>query len=146
MTSNVGASKITDTKNALGFGNDNNEKKTIEELVMGDLKATFKPEFLNRVDDIVVFNQLEKEDIEKIARGMLKTLAKRLQDMDIEIEFTDKAVEALSDKGFDKVYGARPLRRAVQTNIEDPLSELLLENKIDKKCKVDYVDGEFTFN
>ncbi len=146
MTSNVGASKITDNKQALGFGDNKDVNKTIEDLVMEDLKKTFKPEFLNRVDEIVVFNQLEKDDIVEIARRMLKSLNKRLAEMNIKAEFTDDAVSAIADAGFDKVYGARPLRRAIQTKIEDPLSELILENKIKDTCTVDFKDGEFTFN
>lgn len=146
MTSNVGASKITDNKQALGFGDNKDVNKTIEDLVMEDLKKTFKPEFLNRVDEIVVFNQLEKDDIVEIARRMLKSLNKRLAEMNIKAEFTDEAISAIADAGFDKVYGARPLRRAIQTKIEDPLSELILENKIKDTCTVDFKDGEFTFN
>ena len=146
MTSNVGASKITDPKSALGFGGNNkDENKNIEELVMADLKATFKPEFLNRVDEIIVFNQLEKEDIKEIARRMLKSLKKQLKELGYEIEFTDGAIDALADAGFDKVYGARPLRRAIQTKIEDKLSELILEDKLSENCTVDYKDGQFTF-
>ena len=115
---------------------------------MPDLKRTFKPEFLNRLDEIIVFTQLEKDDIEEIARRMLVTLKKRLSDMDIDVEFTDEAISALADAGFDKTYGARPLRRAIQSKIEDPISELILEEKIKpgKKCTVDYKDGQFTFN
>lgn len=145
MTSNVGASKITDPKGAMGFGEKGDENTNIEELVMADLKATFKPEFLNRVDEIIVFNQLEKKDIEEIARRMLKSLTKQLKELGTEIEFTPNAISALADAGFDKVYGARPLRRAIQTKIEDRLSELILENKLGEKCTVDFKDGEFTF-
>ncbi|MDD6728458.1 MAG: ATP-dependent Clp protease ATP-binding subunit [Eubacteriales bacterium] len=146
MTSNVGASKITDPKLALGFGGENpDENKNIEELVMADLKQTFKPEFLNRVDEIVVFKQLEKDDIKEIARRMLKSLIKRVKDVGTEVEFTEDAISAIADAGFDKVYGARPLRRAIQTKIEDKLSELILENKLGEKCTVDFKDGEFTF-
>ena len=146
MTSNVGASKITDSRQALGFGDDKDAAKTIEDLVMEELKKTFKPEFLNRVDEIVVFNQLEKQDIQEIARRMLKALNKRLADLDVQATFTDAAVDALADKGFDKVYGARPLRRSIQTQIEDPMSELLLEDKIHGTVTVDYKDGAFTFD
>lgn len=146
MTSNVGASKITDNKQALGFGDNKDVNKTIEDLVMEDLKKTFKPEFLNRVDEIVVFNQLEKDDIIEIARRMLKGLNKRLAELNIKAEFTDEAISAIADAGFDKVYGARPLRRAIQTKIEDPLSELILENKVKDTCTVDFKDGQFTFN
>ena len=150
MTSNVGANKITDSKLAMGFNHSEDGKdsaKTIEELVMPDLKRTFKPEFLNRLDEIIVFNQLEKDDIKEIARRMLKTLIKRVKDMDIDIEFTDEAVSALADEGFDKTYGARPLRRAIQSKIEDRLSELILDGTVkpNTKCTVDFKDGEFTF-
>jgi ATP-dependent Clp protease ATP-binding subunit ClpC len=146
MTSNVGASKITDPKKSLGFDSDKELKNVdIEELVMPDLKATFKPEFLNRVDEIIVFNQLEKSDIEEIARRMLSSLKKRVDELGITLEFTENAISAIADAGFDKVYGARPLRRAIQTKIEDKLSELILENKLDKECTVDFKDGEFTF-
>lgn len=150
MTSNVGADKITDPKLAMGFNHSEDGKdsaKTIEELVMPDLKRTFKPEFLNRLDEIIVFNQLEKDDIKEIARRMLKTLIKRVKDMDIDIEFTDEAVSSLADEGFDKTYGARPLRRAIQSKIEDRLSELILDGTVkpNTKCTVDFKDGEFTF-
>lgn len=147
MTSNIGASKITDPKLSLGFGGNDGEDANvdIEKLVMTDLKSTFKPEFLNRVDEIVVFKQLEKSDIEEIARRLLKNLGKRTAEAGIELEVTDKAVSAISEVGFDKVYGARPLRRAIQTKIEDRLSELILENKIGSKCTVDYSDDDFTF-
>ena len=147
MTSNVGASKITDNKTALGFGGGEGGQLDIETLVMEDLKKTFKPEFLNRVDEIIVFNQLEKDDIKEIAKRMLKSLEKRLKDLEIDVEFTDEAISALAEAGFDKVYGARPLRRAIQQKIEDPLSERILEEKItaNSKCTVDFKDGEFTF-
>ena len=93
MTSNVGASKITDSKAALGFGGDSNdENRNIEKLVMADLKKTFKPEFLNRVDEIIVFNQLEKEDIKEIARRMLSSLTKQLADLGTELTVTDNAI------------------------------------------------------
>lgn len=146
MTSNVGASKIVDKKSSLGFG-ENAENNDIESLVMGDLKKTFKPEFLNRIDEIIVFNQLEQKDIEEIAKRMLKSLTKRVSDLEIELDFTPEAVTAIAEAGFDKVYGARPLRRAIQQKIEDPLSELMLENKIAKgsKCTVDFKNNEFTF-
>lgn len=145
MTSNVGAKKITDPKNALGFGGSSDSAKNIEQLVMNDLKKTFKPEFLNRIDEIIVFNQLEKDDIKEIAKRMLGTLEKQLKELGTEVEFTDAAIDAISDAGFDKVYGARPLRRAIQTQIEDKLSEMILENKLGEKCKVDYQNDEFVF-
>ena len=145
MTSNVGASKITDNKLALGFGGDSDTSTNIEELVMAELKKTFKPEFLNRIDEIIVFNQLEKDDIEEIARRMLDGLKKQLKELDIDVTFTDNAISHIADAGFDKVYGARPLRRAIQTKIEDRLSELILENKLGRECTVDFEENEFTF-
>lgn len=147
MTSNVGASKITGNNTSLGFGENSDENKNIEELVMEDLKRTFKPEFLNRIDEIIVFNRLQKEDIKEIAKRMLKSLDKRLAEMDIELSFTDDAISAIADAGFDDVYGARPLRRAIQQKIEDPLSERMLEKKVvpGGRYVADYKNGEFTF-
>lgn len=148
MTSNVGASKITDEKLALGFVQEDGKKLSIEDLVMPDLKKTFKPEFLNRLDDIIVFNQLEQSDIEEIAKRMLKSLQKRTHDLGIELDFTDAAITELAKEGFDKTYGARPLRRAIQSKIEDKLSELILDKTIGEGSKytVDFADGEFQFN
>ena len=148
MTSNVGALKITDEKLALGFVQEDGKKLSIEDLVMPDLKKTFKPEFLNRLDDIIVFNQLEQSDIEEIAKRMLKSLQKRTHDLGIELDFTDAAITELAKEGFDKTYGARPLRRAIQSKIEDKLSELILDKTIGEgsKCTVDFANGEFQFN
>ena len=148
MTSNVGASKITNNQSALGFGDNTDENLNIEELVMEDLKKTFKPEFINRIDEIIVFNRLEKDDIKEIAKRMLKTLTKRLAEMDIKLSFTDEAISAIADAGFDNVYGARPLRRAIQQKIEDPLSELMLEREVASggSYVADFKDGKFTFD
>ena len=148
MTSNVGAAKITNESQLLGFGKESKENQSIEDLVMPDLKKTFKPEFLNRLDEIIVFNQLSEDDIFEIAKRMLKSLQKRGKDLDIDLEFTDDAIREISKEGFDKVYGARPLRRAIQSKIEDKLSELILDGTVkpDTKCTVDYKDNEFVFN
>ncbi len=154
MTSNVGARLITE-KHGLGFGDAGKDKaadeaaeqKRIKDNVLGELKKTFRPEFLNRVDDIIVFKQLTEPDIREIARRMLKSLDKRLEDMDMEITVTDAAVAEIAKEGFDPVYGARPLRRAIQSRIEDALAEKLLEGdfKAGDTIRVDAVDGEFTF-
>lgn len=152
MTSNVGARLITDAqqKNSLGFKTDENpdgKENDVRELVLSELKNVFRPEFLNRVDDIIVFNKLNKDEIKQIARKMLETVEQRLADMDIKISFTDEAVSAIADAGFDEDYGARPLRRAIQTKIEDKLSEQMLEGKVTENSEVvcDYSDNEFVF-
>lgn len=151
MTSNVGARMITEKQKALGFASDENEKeqdsKDIKDLVMGELRNVFRPEFLNRVDDIIVFNKLTQDEIKQIAIKMLDTLAKRLEKLDIRITFTDEAVTAIADKGFDENYGARPLRRAIQSEIEDALSEKMLEGIVNENSNVvcSYSDGKFTF-
>ncbi|MEG0978635.1 MAG: ATP-dependent Clp protease ATP-binding subunit [Oscillospiraceae bacterium] len=145
MTSNVGAQLISNQRGSLGFSGDLNggtlSEMQIKDSVMGELKKTFRPEFLNRVDDIIVFHQLKKDDIKEIAGRMLKTLSDRIKTMDIDIEFTDEVAEKISDAGFDPVYGARPLRRSIQSQIEDTLSEKMLEGKIIANksyvCKVD---------
>ena len=102
---------------------------------------------MNRVDDIIVFNKLNKDEIKQIAVKMLKTLENRLDKMNIKISFTDNAVSEIADKGFDENYGARPLRRAIQNEIEDPLSEQMLEGKVKGGAVVtcDFADGQFTF-
>ena len=152
MTSNVGARLITEKQSSLGFNSENenaeeSEKKDIKELVTGELRNVFRPEFLNRVDDIIVFNKLNKDEIKQIAVKMLKTLENRLDKMNIKISFTDNAISEIADKGFDENYGARPLRRAIQNEIEDPLSEQMLEGKVKDGAVVtcDFADGQFTF-
>ena len=157
MTSNVGARLITDSKTNLGFQGhkeDDKEKtaeqdnKDVRELVLAELKKLFRPEFLNRVDDIIVFHKLTEENIQKIAVGMLNNLKERLIALDIDITFTDEAIAAIAKEGFDPVYGARPLRRAIQSKIEDELSELMLEGKVDSQHGVtcDYRDDTFVFD
>ena len=115
MTSNVGARLITDKQKSLGFAQqkEDGEREDIKSLVLGELKKVFRPEFLNRVDDIIVFNKLSQDEIKQIAGKMLETLAGRLKAMNIGITFTDAAITAIADKGFDDSYGARPLRRAI---------------------------------
>ena len=153
MTSNVGAKLITNAGNAaLGFkgeeGNGTMSQSDIKDAVMGELKKCFRPEFLNRVDDIIVFEQLNKDDIKEIARRMLKTLKNRVHDMGIELSFDDSAIEKIADEGFDPVYGARPLRRAIQSEIEDKLSEEMLDGRITSgnKYVCKHTDDGFVFD
>ena len=135
MTSNVGARLITERKTSLGFG-ETDADENVKETVLGELRREFKPEFLNRVDDIIVFHKLTQENIEEIASRMLEQLKERVHSMDVDISFTEGAVKAIAKAGFDDVYGARPLRRAIQSRIEDPLSEALLEKSVKAGDKV----------
>ena len=154
MTSNVGARIIADKQtDTLGFkfadsDNNKNSQEQIKDAVLAELKKLFRPEFLNRVDDIIVFHKLTQDDIKEIAVKMLDNLKSRVKNMDIEIEFTDNAITAIADAGFDDTYGARPLRRAIQSKIEDTLSEKILEGAVskDSKVSVDFADGQFIFN
>ncbi len=149
MTSNVGARNITEKAKTLGFsaqaepdGAMSDER--IREAVMGDLRRTFKPEFLNRIDETIVFHQLTKEEIRQIARNMLRVVGKRVEAMELTLDVTDAAVDALADAGFDPVYGARPLRRKIQSAVEDALAEKMLEGAVkpgDRVC-VDARDGK----
>ena len=147
LTSNVGASRITETSKAFGFGQTDEKTDTtyndIKNKVLAELKNTFRPEFLNRIDDIIVFKQLTQEEIEEIAEKMLGSLIKRLAENEIEATFTKSAVSELAKTGFDPVYGARPLRRAITSGIEDMLAEEMLEGKILKGNKIEVTfDGE----
>ena len=150
MTSNVGARLITEKQKSLGF-NSENEVQTSQEdtkqLVLGELKKVFRPEFLNRVDDIIVFNKLTQDEIKQIAVKMLDTLKNRLANMNINISFTDEAITKIADEGFDDSNCARPLRRAIQSKIEDTLSEKMLEGTIRENSTVvcDYKDNQFIF-
>ena len=151
MTSNVGARMITEKQASLGFavGEDKEaDMEKIKEMVMGELKKTFRPEFLNRVDDIIVFNKLTNSDIQEIAGRMLETLTKRVEGLGLSIRFDESAVKAIADAGFDPVYGARPLRRAIQSKIEDKLSEEMLEGKVKsgKALVCTYRDDAFHFD
>ncbi|NLY42692.1 MAG: ATP-dependent Clp protease ATP-binding subunit [Clostridiaceae bacterium] len=133
MTSNVGARMITEPKK-LGFSVSKDSEKenyeTIKSNVMDELKRTFRPEFLNRVDEIIVFHQLSEEHIKQIAALMLQRLIDRLKANGITVEVTDAAKGVLAKEGFDPVYGARPLRRAIQSKVEDVIAEEMLEGKI----------------
>ncbi len=148
MTSNVGARMITENVKALGFaGADSSsaDEEKIKDSVMGELKKTFRPEFLNRVDDIIVFHKLSQENIRDIAKNMLASVTERTKALGIEISFTDEAVNAIADKGFDAVYGARPLRRAITSQIEDMISEKILlgELKEGQSSLCTFEDGKF---
>lgn len=149
MTSNVGARMITEPKR-LGFAVVEDKERDYEEMksnVMGELKKTFRPEFLNRVDEIIVFHPLDEEHIKQIVGLMISSLAKRMKQNDITLEVSDDAKAIIAKKGFDPVFGARPLRRSIQNMIEDRLAEEMLEDKVKQgdTISIEARDDELVF-
>ena len=146
MTSNVGAEALKRNK-YVGFNIQDGEHdyKDMKSKVMEELKKAFRPEFLNRIDEIIVFHALEKKHLQEIVTLLSDQLIKRLKEMDIAIELTDAAKDKISKEGYDPEYGARPLRRAIQKHIEDRLSEELLKGtlKIGQHAVIDVADDEF---
>ena len=137
MTSNIGAKALTAAGAKLGFSaeehRDPDAEKAFErakETVMGELRQTFRPEFLNRIDDIIVFRALSEEDIREVARRMLRTVSARTETMGIHLDASDEAVAELAKEGFDPKYGARPLRRAIQSKVEDAVAEKMLDGTL----------------
>ena len=131
LTSNIGASAITEKAKSLGFtAAATDEKAAMEANVMQALKSAFRPEFLNRLDEIIVFNRLTDADIRKIASLLLAELGERICGIGVEIEFDPSLVAYVAEKGFDPIYGARPLRRAITSLVEDSFSEAMLEGRI----------------
>ena len=136
MTSNVGAARITAKGSRLGFSAaGSGETRPVEELreaVLGDLKKVFRPEFLNRLDDIIVFRQLTRPEIRSIARRMLDTVGQRLEKLGVALRTGEEALDLLARDGFDPAYGARPLRRTIRAQVEDPAAELLLSGALEQ--------------
>ena len=149
MTSNVGAKLITETKK-LGFTNtedDSNETKQYEDIkkeVLNQLKKEFKPEFLNRIDDIIVFHKLTQNDIRQIVDLMLNNVEELMSKQGIEIKIDDKAKDLVAKSGVDDNYGARPLRRAIQSMIEDKIAEAILDGKVSKKAEITAIKDEIS--
>ena len=154
MTSNIGAQKITGkSRKSLGFaeGDASEAERTFEQIkedVMSELKNAVRPEFLNRIDDIIVFNRLSEDEIAQIADNMLRQVASRMQDMEITMDWTDAAKKHLAKAGFDPVYGARPLRRAVTNEVEDLVAEESLEGhiKAGQHVTLDEADGKLVLH
>ncbi len=149
MTSNAGAHTIKKQR-SLGFGSSSSDEKSYEamrENIMDEVKRIFRPEFLNRVDEIIVFHALEQEEIDRIAALMLANVQKRLHERDIDLEVDDSAIKLLSAAGYDLQYGARPLRRAIQRMVEDALSEEILNGNIKLGDRVSMAakDGQLVF-
>ena len=138
MTSNTGARNIVENK-SIGFINKEDANETYEKnkaAVMSELKKTFRPEFLNRLDEIIVFKKLDENSIEKIAKIMLDEFAMKLKSRNIDVEIDESLIKYISKVGFDDVYGARPLKRAVQSKVEDKVAEEMLDGKIEDGQKV----------
>jgi len=150
MTSNVGARSIINPKK-LGFVGDNSKERSYDDMkkiVMSEVKELFRPEFLNRIDDIIVFHPLDNEDVKKITRLMMDETAERIRkNMDIDLIYTNELVEFIASEGYDQMYGARPLRRAIQNKIEDELAEAILEGRFREGDKVrgEFRDGKVVF-
>ena len=154
MTSNIGAKALTAAGGKLGFSADEThpddaaEKafQQAKETVLAELRQTFRPEFLNRIDDIIVFHALTEKDIEEVARRMLKTVADRMEAMGIHLDAGDEAVKELAKEGFDPKYGARPLRRAIQNQVEDAVAEKMLEGSLKEggTARLTVADGKLT--
>ncbi|WP_274971567.1 ATP-dependent Clp protease ATP-binding subunit, partial [Zunongwangia profunda] len=147
MTSNIGARKLKDFGQGIGFGTQSQRAQADENtrgVIQNALKKAFAPEFLNRIDDVIVFNALEREDIHKIIDIELSKLYGRIGGLGYHLELSDKAKDFIAEKGFDKQYGARPLNRAIQKYIEDALAEEIINSKIAEgdKIEMDYKKGE----
>jgi len=137
MTSNAGARNITENRSKLGFSSNeaevdgaDDEHERIHDSVMEEVKRVFKPEFLNRIDETIVFHKLSKENIKEICVKMLETVNKRMKAIGVTMNADDSVVDMLSEQGYDPTYGARPLRRVIQNTVEDTVAEMLLEGKI----------------
>ncbi|MGB6154018.1 MAG: ATP-dependent Clp protease ATP-binding subunit [Pricia sp.] len=153
MTSNIGARKLKDFGQGVGFGTaamKAQEDSNVKSVIEGALKKAFAPEFLNRIDDVVVFNALEREDIHKIIDIELVKLFARIKDIGYDLKLTEKAKDYIAEKGFDKQYGARPLKRAIQKYIEDALAEEIVNSKLEEgdtiKMDLDEKTEELTIN
>jgi ATP-dependent Clp protease ATP-binding subunit ClpB len=139
MTSNLGSHEIQRMAGQ--------EPELIKEAVMGEVRRHFRPEFINRIDEIVVFHALGTEHIRNIARIQLKRLEQRLAEREMSLSVSEAALEEVAKVGFDPLYGARPLKRAIQQFIENPVARLVLEGRFGPKDEVpvDFVDGQFRF-
>lgn len=151
MTSNIGAKLLTEKITNLGFYEDLNFEKTDERnnsIIMDELKSHFRPELLNRLDEIIIFHKLSEKDIEIIAKNMLDIFVKRAKSLELNVKFTSDVTQKIAKIGYDPIYGARPLRRAITTNIEDLLSQKVLNGTITKNSNVllCVIDNEFNFS
>ncbi len=149
MTSNIGAELISNNKSAMGFAGEHDaslRSERIKSLVNDEVKRVFKPEFINRIDEIIIFDSLKTEEIEEIARRMLSELSERCKSTGVQIDFHKSVAKLIAEKGFDSIYGARPIRRAITSLIENKLSELYLNGKLtENKVICTVKDGKIEF-
>ena len=147
MTSNAGAQNIVNPKH-LGFSKDKDEKKDYEFMknsVMEEVKRLFKPEFINRIDDIIVFHELNREELRNIVKLLLSVITKRLKETrNITLKISPKFIEHIAEKGYDPKYGARPIKRAIQDELENPFADKLLAGEIKDGTRIgiSYKDGK----
>jgi ATP-dependent Clp protease ATP-binding subunit ClpC len=135
MTSNIGARQLADFGSGVGFGTaarEANEESNRNSVIQTALKRAFAPEFLNRIDDVILFSSLKREDIHRIIDLELGALIKRIEGLGYGIEITDKAKDFLVDNGYDEKYGARPLKRAIQKHLEDPMAEQIINAQMEE--------------
>tara|TARA_R110000772_G_scaffold81439_2_gene173237 strand:- start:23922 stop:26081 length:2160 start_codon:yes stop_codon:yes gene_type:complete len=144
MTSNIGTGAIEDMIAPVGFGTHKPgaAKANAESIIKKELKKAMKPEFINRIDDIIIFNGLTKENIRIIVDAEVKKLAKRMDEMNLTLEITDNVKDALVEHGYDVKYGARPLKRAIQKYLEDPISDEIIRKSVTSLVKVDYINDK----
>jgi ATP-dependent Clp protease ATP-binding subunit ClpB len=147
MTSNIGSDLILAEGSAADHETSDAVYERIKGLVWQEVKLQFRPEFLNRIDEVVVFHGLDQEQIASIARIQLEDLKTRLHKMDMELDVSEAALSRLAAAGFDAQFGARPLKRAIQQQIENPVAKMILEGKFGPKdvIPVDFSDGQFHF-
>jgi ATP-dependent Clp protease ATP-binding subunit ClpC len=139
MTSNTGSRQLKDFGSGVGFSTKHRESAKTDDansVIDKELKKKFAPEFLNRIDDVIMFNSLEKEDINQIINIELERLVDRVNKMEFELQITDTAIEHIAKEGFDPQYGARPLKRAIQRNVEDVLTEEIIQNNPERGSKL----------
>jgi ATP-dependent Clp protease ATP-binding subunit ClpC len=157
MTSNLGSDLISRQGAVLGFGSDGAgsgtgtgtaQQDALNDQLMRRLRESFRPEFLNRIDEIIVFRQLDRDELRQITRLLLEETRRRLHAQDVTLEFTDAAVDWIADRGFQPEFGARPMRRTIQREVDNQLSRMLLDGQIaaGQDVTVDVGDGELTFS
>ena len=148
MTSNIGAQYI-DKMQSIGFSNgDASDYEMVKEKVLSTLKDNFRPEFLNRLDDVIIFDVLSKEAIREIVKIQIDIIKKRLEDKEIDLSVTESVLDHLATEGYNPQYGARPLKRMIQEKILNPVASMMIGNKVlsGGTIEVDYLGGQFSFD